>query len=84
MKERSQTSSFCYRADMHFSPPIAGFFFLCDVDTSEAARIYLQPGSHILSAGPRGMSTGPSVLVSAPRGTTQYRISEGLFLLPAE
>ncbi|MFM0136468.1 hypothetical protein [Caballeronia grimmiae] len=55
-----------------------------DVDTSEAVRIYLQPGVHILSAGPRGMSTGPSVPVTVPSATTQYRISEGLFLLPAE
>lgn len=55
-----------------------------DVDTSEALRIYLQPGAHFLSAGPSGLSTGPTLPLTVPSATTQYRISEGLFLLPVE
>jgi hypothetical protein len=55
-----------------------------ELDPSEAVRLYLKPGAHVMNAGPKGLSTGPAVPLTVPSATTQYRISQGLFLLPVE
>lgn len=55
-----------------------------ELNTSETVKLYLPKGQHFLSVSRSSEGTGPTLPVTVPSATTQYRISDGQVLLPIE